>query len=114
MYGQDPRSGTERSECVDCAKHVNRIKWNKQAINKYSLNVGNGNNKTPTKRRRRHCTRAQSMLESSIPSPLVSPLIHNLNLPLLDVLGFGASPEEGGEAQKTAVSHPGGAANKNK
>ncbi len=53
------------------------------------------------------------MLESSL-SPLVSPLIHNLNLPLLDVLGLGACPEEGGEAQKkTTVSAHGGDANKN-
>ena len=56
---------------------------------------------------------AQSMLESSLRcGPLLSPLIHNLNLPLLDVLSLGACPEEGGEAQKkTAVSHGGGQIN---
>ncbi len=71
------------------------------------MNVGNGNK---TNANEAAATRlAQSMLESSL-SPLVSPLIHNLNLPLLDVLGLGACPGEGGEAKKkTAVSHGGDA-----
>ena len=69
--------------------------------------MGNGNK---TNANEAAATRlAQSMLESSL-SPLVSPLIHNLNLPFLDVLGLGAFPGEGDEAKKkTAVSHGGDA-----
>ena len=49
-------------------------------------------------------------LDRILCSAFLSPLVHNLNLPLLEVLRLGAGPEKGGEAQqeKVAVSHGNG------
>ena len=50
-------------------------------------------------------THTQSVLGSILHGALLSPFVHDLNLPLLEVLCLGAGPEEGGEAQEKAVSH---------
>ena len=56
--------------------------------------------------RNTHTYDAQSVLGSNLHGALLSPFVHDLNLPLLEVLCLGAGPEEGGEAQeKVAVSH---------
>ena len=49
-------------------------------------------------------------LDRILYSAFLSPLVHDLNFSLLEVLRLGAGPEKGGEAQqeKVAVSHGNG------